>query len=232
MEQRALEYLVKNPLLHQSMLSPIQRKTASILFADEEGVLLLEQKSQAYMLSADTAEKGAALLSMIPDSARLFCFHQHFSAEPIQKRFGLPTLLRCYQAVYEKKEPIPIPSNFSYAPLTLAHLEDVAARYQHYVDKDYLAERIREGALFGAFDRGAFCAFAGMHAEGCMGMMEVFPAHRRRGIGFALGSFLVNWVLGQGQVPFAQVGVDNEASLGLQRKMGMSISNEPMYWLF
>lgn len=100
------------------------------------------------------------------------------------------------------------------------------------MDSTYLAGRIQEGVLFGAFENGDLRAFAGIHEEGCMGMMEVLPEHRRRGIGFALASFLINWVLEQGQVPFCQVSINNEASLHLQRKLGLSISNEPMYWLF
>ena len=50
MKSRAIEYLIKNPLLHMGMIEPIRRDTADILYAEIDGVLIKEQKSNAYMM--------------------------------------------------------------------------------------------------------------------------------------------------------------------------------------
>ena len=57
MKERAITYLIKNPLLHMGMIEPIRRDTADILYAETDGVLIKEQKSNAYMVSVDNFEK-------------------------------------------------------------------------------------------------------------------------------------------------------------------------------
>jgi hypothetical protein len=47
MKSRAIEYLMKDPLLHMGMLEPIHRDTADVLHAEVDGVLIKEQKSNA-----------------------------------------------------------------------------------------------------------------------------------------------------------------------------------------
>lgn len=55
----ALNYFRKDPLFHLDMSEPIKREKAMILFADEEeGVLLKEVNSGAYLLSALNEEVG------------------------------------------------------------------------------------------------------------------------------------------------------------------------------
>ena len=64
-----------------------------------------------------------------------------------------------------------------------------------------------------------------------MGMLEVFPPYRGHGRGLARESFQINRYLSQGRVPFDQVIVGNEKSMGLQRKVGMELSKDTMSWL-
>ena len=40
--------------------------------------------------------------------------------------------------------------------------------------------------FFGAFVDGQLAGFVGEHSEGSMGMLEIFPAYRRRGLGYSL----------------------------------------------
>lgn len=71
------------------------------------------------------------------------------------------------------------------------------------------------------------------HAEeGSIGILEVLDEYRGRGFGSALEKFMVNRILEKGQTPFAQISVDNQVSMDLQRKLGFEISTERVYWLF
>ena len=90
---------------------------------------------------------------------------------------------------------------------------------------------LEAGVMFGAFVDGRLAGFVGEHHEGSMGMLEVFPPYRGHGLGLALESFQINRYLSQGRVPFDQVIVGNEKSMGLQRKVGMELSKDTMSWL-
>ncbi len=62
MKDKAIAYLMKDILLNVGMIEPIRRNTATILYADTDGVLLKEQKSDAYMISVDNFERGINLI--------------------------------------------------------------------------------------------------------------------------------------------------------------------------
>ena len=87
-------------------------------------------------------------------------------------------------------------------------------------------------ALLGAFFlNGILAGFIGTHHEGSMGMLEIFPEYRRLGLGYALESALIRRLMEQGAIPYCQVYEGNEASLRLQRKLGLTFSDEFVYWL-
>ena len=65
-----------------------------------------------------------------------------------------------------------------------------------------------------------------------MGMLEILPQFRRRGIAYALEAHMIDHLLAQGRTPYGQIVVGNEASLGLQRRLHMDISKDGLVWLF
>ena len=67
MKDATIAYLMKNPLLHMDMIEAIRRNTADILYSGKDGVLLKEQNSNAYMISADSFEKGRELIDRISE---------------------------------------------------------------------------------------------------------------------------------------------------------------------
>lgn len=78
---------------------------------------------------------------------------------------------------------------------------------------------------------GACAGFAGFHEEGSIGMLEVLPAWRRRGLGELLLRAGGKPALERGALPFAQVIEDNAPSLDLQQKAGLTLSGTRMFWL-
>ena len=95
-----------------------------------------------------------------------------------------------------------------------------------------MEEAVRRGVL-GAFPTGSNqpAGFVGFHEEGSIGMLEVLPAWRRRGLGELLLRAAVNRALERGALPFAQVIEDNAPSLALQQKAGLTLSGTRMFWL-
>ena len=107
---------------------------------------------------------------------------------------------------------------------------------EHYSKSDIGGlEHIRQAigaGMLGAFVDGTLAGFAGFHGEGSIGLLEVLPAYRRRGLGEALLRGAVRLALERGQYAFGQVLIDNAPSLALQKKVGMTVAREPLYWLF
>lgn len=116
-------------------------------------------------------------------------------------------------------------------PLDMSFFQAVLDGYSLFHDPEYVEDRLKAGVIFGAFVDGRLAGFVGEHHEGSMGMLEVFPPYRGHGLGLALESFQINRYLSQGRVPFDQVIVGNEKSMGLQRKVGMELSKDTMSWL-
>ena len=65
-----------------------------------------------------------------------------------------------------------------------------------------------------------------------MGLLEVLPQYRGKGYGTELEGAMIAHQLEKGLTPFGQIETDNRKSLGLQRKLGLTISEEKMYWMF
>lgn len=118
-----------------------------------------------------------------------------------------------------------------YKTLDTSYLEEVYFHYHAVHDKGYLEERLRSGMMYGAFADGKLTGFIGMHAEGSMGILEVFEEFRRQGIAEALERHLINRILEKGWVPFCQIFTDNEASVKLQQKLGLRIVRDTVYWI-
>lgn len=229
----ALAYLQKRKLSHMNMLEVIRRGQAELLYGADDGVLVRDIPSGAYMLSAADEDMGERLISLIPRGLKngLYVAHQDFLKDSLCRRFGCSEINTCVQAVYTRKTPWEESAAYDIRPLDLSWLESVYEQYHAVHDRAYLAERISAGMMYGVFLEGKLAGFAGIHAEGSMGMLEVAEEFRRRGIGEALEKHLINRMLERGWVPFCQVFTDNGASVRLQEKLKLRIGREKVYWI-
>lgn len=231
-KETALEYLEKNSLFHMGMIFPVKRGSAEIIYAESDGVFIKDTTSGAYMLSIENFDKGRKL---VDEGGRkdLFCVCQKSVAEYLEAKYKYGKCMENYQAVYTGKEPVETgPAELSIQPLTPGHLDMVYKHYHDDVDYDYLKRRLELGAIYGGFLKGELCGFAGSHEEGSIGILKVLEKYRRRGFAYALEAYMVNLFLERGDIPFAQVKPENEASIRLHKKLGFDISAESLYWLF
>ncbi len=231
MREEALNYLNKNRLLNISMIEPICRGKAEILRVDAEGVLLRVVPENIYMLSADNPKKGMELLEEIT-TMDLIQVHQEFMIEPVKAKYGKEQANVCDQFVYTGKEPLALKPDTDVRKLDESY-HGVIMEHYHTVDEpDYIRELLRQGVMHGIFVENQLAGFAGMHSEGSIGLMEIFPEYQRRGLATELQKFMINFVLEKGWVPFGQVMDGNERSLGLQRKLGMECAGSRVAWIF
>lgn len=227
----AIQYLEQDVVLNIGMIEPINRETAELIYAEKDGVLLLEKKSGAYMMSVDEPGLAEKLVAGIRD-AKLFAAHQQFCLPIIESSFGLSPQFRCRPAAYFNKTLLPTDVSIKIDILNSRHVQEVLEHYHTMDDADYIRSLIDIGQIYGTFVDGRLAGFIGIHLEGSIGMLEVMPEFRRRGIGHALESYIVNMMLEKGWTPFCEVFENNLTSINLQKKLGFAISDQCLYWFF
>lgn len=235
----AYNRLAKNKLLHMDMLELIKRGNAVLLYDGVAGTLLKDKVSGLYTLTVQDKESGIKILSQVfgepgskcaeNEKPELFVVHQDYMTDVIAERFGLKMWSGCYQYVYTKKESLP-KFEADIRKLDASDLDMVYAVYDLTGREDIL-RKLNNGKIFGIFVEDKLAGFAGEHEEGSMGMLEIFPEYRGRGLAMALETDLINRTLQKGYTPFCQIREDNPASIRLQEKLGLYPAKEKIWWL-
>lgn len=212
------------------MAEMLRRGAGRLLCDGAEGTLVLSTDG-TFLLSdmqdgALLCEKIRALCPTVP---QLFTVKSNDAAAALMREFSLHDSMRCTQWVYEKGTP-PFPVTADIRPLTQEHAV-LAASIYHDGDGAYIRERIEHGALWGVFEGDELAGFAGFHDDGSMGMLEILPPFRRRGYAAQLETFLIAAALDAGRTPYCHVVDGNEASLHLQRKMGLTCTRLHAIWV-
>ncbi len=95
----------------------------------------------------------------------------------------------------------------------------------------YFTECHRAGMLFGAYIEDKLAGFVGIHADGSMGLLHVLPEYQGRHIAKALETFIINYGLELGHIPYGQVVPTNEVSMHLQESLGLYFSKTEVAWV-
>lgn len=260
-QQAAFTYLNKKKRWNVGMIQVLQRGTAELLCVNDHGVYLRDTVSDAYMMSVDDIQMGMAWLHKFEDrSYSLMQLCNREIAECAKQKYGFGTVLECFQAVYEGEESLPFAGADTVfgERKTFQRQQDAGRKtikQSQYTEQleirepdaetmqliqssyDKLSEEElnqihRLHNLYAGYLDGDCVGFIGSHLEGSMGLLEVFPKYRRRGYALELERFMIAHMLRQGLLAFAQIETWNAASLELQKKLGMRISKEKIYWLF
>ena len=228
------QILARDPMLYLDMTEPVRRGTGVVHFASPEGALVeVDTRGQGdviYTLCAANLETAEKLCRMIPNSAVFVTVHEKLCFPLLRQRVGYETINGCWQVGYLGHTPLPLPElGLEVRRLEPCHIPLVEARYT-LVEEGYAASVLRRGDLYGAFRGEKLWGFAGFHPEGTIGLLEVFPEHRRQGVGALLQAYLTNLELARGNIPYGQVFEGNEPSLALQRSLGFQQARSRMYW--
>lgn len=197
----------------------LYRGAEGCIFVEEDGTVMsdiLDGKTLCDRLHALGISK-LDLAEVKSEDARL----------ALEREFGLNAKNPCTQWVYCLPEP-PVYPACDIRPLTMEFAQTAGEQYHN--ETDYVRDRISAGRMWGLFEDGELAGFIGIHTEGAMGLLEIFPAYRRRGYGYALGAFLVGQRLKEGAIPYCHVIDGNDASIRLQKKLGMQKADLPAIW--
>lgn len=231
--ERAQACLGRDKLRYMDMLEPLRRGSVDVLHAWDDGVLLHDTGCGGWFTAANSTDALERMLDLLPAGTELFVGHEPEHKERVAERLGLRDGHTCYQAAWMGKALPPLPVDAP--PLTRLGAEWAEFVHEHYshsfADVEYMRGALERGML-GVFVDDKLAGYIGTHDEGTMGMLEVLPAYRRRGLGELLTLGAIRQALDEGRYAFDQVIEGNEASFALQRKIGMEICDKPMYWLY
>lgn len=229
---RALEVLSHLPRAVAFPLREcLRRGVGEAVFADE-GAVLVSVGDRAHLAWAGDRKVARRAAARLLGPVGCLQVQGRKNVRELGRALGLPVAKPCHLAVLERQGPLPVDRSLDIRVLTPAYEGVVLERYSHpeYLREGELADLLAAGAFLGGFVDGRLCGFVGEHPEGALGMLEVFPEHRRRGWGAALASAKTNQQLEAGYVPWAQVEPDNAASLALLRGLGFSVYPEEDMW--
>ena len=221
---------VNDPALYADMENYLDSGEWKKVYESPTALWLRWNRGWLHAIAAFDLDEARRLLADIPKDNAIVLRGCEGLAE-LAVEMGFTGFNPCRQAVYEKKKPIPVQTE-----LTIRHpdpddypkfRESYDLGGEHELKKDF------EGPDFlGGYLNGEFIGYIGVHGEGSIGMLYVFPPYRRRGYAEALYCTLINNQLKKGCLPYAQIISDNEASLELQQKLGLRISEGLLYWMW
>lgn len=230
----------ERPLYYTNFSRVLARADSRVWAAGPAGVALEDGPSRTFMLAAADEQAACRLVDCLPERADLFTVQGACLLEPLRRRFeekivqkyGEIKLEAYYQAVYPKDAPPAGGAGFTVRPMRPEEAEWAAGYYSAILgDTAYMARCIANGPMLVGEADGVPAGFIGWHPEGSMGLLEVLPAYRRRGLAYALEAAAIAYDLARGCRPYAHIYTGNAASLALQKKLGMVWDEEPLYWL-
>ena len=166
----------------------------------------------------------------LPEDIVFICTNLEELLEDIRAKYGFKPYQCCYQSVYTRPEKLPV-EHKDIRTLSMEHFETINANYEDGEMGVYIKNRILNQAMFGAFKGEEMIGFCGVHIDGSLGMLYVKEEYRRGHTGSSLASYLVNYALQRGLVPYAHIEATNEKSLKMQESMGLYLSKKKIYWL-
>lgn len=224
----AYEYLNKNYLMNVSLLEPMRTESADVLYADESCVFLKDKASDVYSIQTEDLPLAEKLLREHP--IKVLVAHNRKLSEFALKSLGFSDPVPCYQGVYLGEwKPLPVREGVSFRLMREDEVDEACSMY--HFDRESALRHIRMGYVYGGYDEEGIAGMIGMHLQGSMGLLYIKERARRRGYAELLESFLIDTLLEKKLVPYCHVVEGNEASLSLQRKLGLKLTDTMLYWL-
>ncbi len=226
-----IDDLTKNdPVLYADMKAYLLSGEWEIEYDSPAALWIRWKRGWLHALAAFDPAEARRLLGKIPPEDAVV-LRGCSGLRELAAELGFDGCHPCVQVAYEEKTLLPV-----HTELSIRHPDerDFPAFAESYEmgGADEKREDFTSPDFLGAYLGDEFVGYIGVHGEGSMGMLYVFPSYRRRGYAEALCGTLINNQLRKGRLPFAQILADNTKSLRLQRKMGARFSDGLLYWMW
>ena len=208
----------------------IKRDLGKIIYKSKNGVIATTNDKELILSSLKDYNEFATVLNSNSISPNTITVKEDSLYNEILENFSVSRSLPCSQWVYTKLTP-PKYEKSNIKVLDMSYLDKVKEHYKLVSDDQYLVDRLNNKMMFGIFEENELAGFIGIHSEGSIGMLEIFPKFRRKGYGYILEAYAIDALLDKGYTPFCHVVEGNEASYKLQEKLGYKKADKPNIWI-
>ena len=185
--QQVIKRLSKKKRLNIHMMEFLDRGLGEIEY--EDGLNLILAGQGIHELTAESEEAAKRMLQTYEGHMDECVVNQEFLKELLEKEYGLKPYGCFYQSCYTLKEAMPV-KHKDIRRLDMQSLDYVTAHYTNE-SEEYLAGRISDGMMYGAYVEDCLVGFVGIHSDGSCGMLYVDEAYRGMGIGASLEAFII-----------------------------------------
>ena len=209
----------------------LRRGSGEIIASQDHALLIHDSISGAYLLACEDVTIGIPLLDRyVGSDCDLLMVSNESLGKAAFERYAFSDKLECYQVAYYVEKP-PADALLSVRTADEQDLPMLMENY-HLISSEELEQVVRRRSILLGYVQGQLVGFIGEHLEGSMGLLYVFPEYRHRGFGAALQKHLMAKTMAEGFIPFGQVEKENQASLNLQKKIGMTQSENLIVWMW
>lgn len=209
----------------------LKRGSGEIIVDTKNALFVRDIVSGAYLLACEDETIGLALFNdHIGPDCNLLMVSNNAIGQTVFEKYRFSEKIECYQVAYYREIPA-ISTELSVIEADESHLPMLIENY-HMISPDELALVVRGKSILLGYHQETLVGFIGEHLEGSMGILYIFPEYRHKGFGAALQTYLMAKTMEQGFIPFGQIGKDNQNSLNLQKKLGMTCSENLIVWMW
>lgn len=210
----------------------LERGTGKIIEQRPDAIMVFDERSKGLMLACDDASVGEAMLERhLTEEHRLLMISDVALGRAMFKKYDFADGLECFQVAYYSDE---MPEVSGALDIRAAEAEDVPLLTEIYdvLTEEEMEEIVRRGNLLLGYEGAEMAGFVGEHLEGSIGLLHVMPKFRRKGYAMELENAMIRKNMEAGFLPFGQVEKSNTASMALQKKLGLTQSENTIIWMW
>lgn len=206
-----------------------------LIYAEEDGVLIKFKGTDIYTVYGCDGRSAAKVVSLIPDKPGAVVCSRREEVVAAKERFPFITRSKaCWQVRYLSTCGAPVPEDTVVARLeaTDENVDFVTSTYSLGYPRKEIERLVGEVGVYGAYTGGKLSGYIGSHDEGTIGLLEVMPEFRRRGLGLYLLDYMVGRFIAEGRVAYSQIVYGNVKSYNMHIKAGFKPAEKLIYWCF
>ncbi len=215
---------------HFALTNYVLNKGGEILYAEKDGLLLFY--NGIYVLFGTSGQGAKNALSLV-DSANCFVCSSSEEGDAVCEKFkNIKNKKACYQILYKEPFGVQIPENTTVKelPPTDENIDFVTATYTLGFAREDIKRLMQNFTFYATYTGGEISGYIGRHDEGSIGLLEIMPKFRRKGLGAFLVDYSVKMVNEQGDIAYCNIETTNEKSLKMHLKMNFIPSDKFVYW--
>lgn len=220
----------EDPVLYSEVKDILECHREQVIFYEKEGFLIFDTLTKTYHGSAQTKTTAQKIINQLPTNYGCFVVMNSIFKEVMKVGETYHSVIVSNNYVYQSRERLKIAETSDIRVLDKGFLTEIKENYSYKLlcTDAYVTGALMRGML-GLFVRNQLIGFIGVHENGAMGMLEIYPGHTGQGYGTLLTASYVNYLLEQDyqRAVCAHIKQGNIASERLHLTLGFSQSSRP-----